>query len=107
MNNIQAGDPVRVQICVGRYGQTEVLRGELQKMRHDGVVINLAHDYKEDMGSRFGVITRKKGTNYMAHCQTRECKYHHVHHDYEHGHETWVVKDLQLITQRRIDEAIV
>jgi hypothetical protein len=66
---IHVGDKLRVQHCVGRYGQTKV----------EEMTVTEAHwTY-----CQHGVA----GTEYDFAANVLRCK--HTHHDFEHGHDTW------------------
>jgi hypothetical protein len=64
---LRLGDLVRVQHCVGRYGQTQITEGRVTALgEYGGLTLD---------GARY-VVVPPEG--------------YHRHVDFEHGHETWV-----------------
>lgn len=68
---IHVGDTIRAQVCTGRYGQTAIV---------ETVVLNEHEPY--------GQIYAKTRTISFE-FKNGILKGHHLHNDFEHGHETW------------------
>jgi hypothetical protein len=64
---LEIGQRVRVQHCVGRYGQTHVEEGVITHMGPGGVTLDSTHWVTVDPDG------------------------YHKHEDFEHGHEVWTL----------------
>lgn len=68
---IRVGDRIRYQYCSGRYGQTAIAQPITVTDEH--------YDYCQIGGAGFELDFK---TNIL--------RGYHEHHDFEHGHKTWV-----------------
>lgn len=81
------GQYIRVQECVGRYGQTAIREGEIVELsRYGGATIKTAFEFHEDCG-RFGVHYRAAGSLVTV---SFPFDGYERFDDFEHGHERWV-----------------
>jgi hypothetical protein len=81
------GQHIRIQVCVGRYGQTAIRQGYIVKLSPQWGGVNIRTDFAfdEDCG-RFGVETRAAGSSVYV---TVPQEGYQRHDDFEHGHEKW------------------
>jgi len=81
------GQRLRVQVCVGRYGQTAIRQGIIEELdeRLSGVVLRLDAGFTENCG-RFGMHYRPTGSSFFVGVE-RNGFYEHV--DFEHAHKVW------------------
>jgi hypothetical protein len=84
---IHLGDKLRIQHCVGRYGQTMITEFVATEAHLPYTQLNFPckpywHSNNQQLSS--GVV----GFDYDA--VRKVLRGHHVHNDFEHGHETWI-----------------
>lgn len=87
---VEPGDLVEVQHCIGRYGQTETVRGTLAKVNHYGVYLIFDRPYNSY--GRHGCYTYQPGTEVQFAISHKNGVFSHEHHDFEHGHTTHMKK---------------
>lgn len=90
---VEVGSLIRVQQCIGRYGQTQIVEGKIDQLTEsNGAVLTLTktarqrrHDHwvMLDIGQRLFVALPGQYDGEIYRCQ-------HRFEDFEHGHETWV-----------------
>lgn len=81
------GQHVRIQVCVGSYGQVAIREGEIVRVDpHSYVILRPDRGFDEDCG-RFGVHHRPAGVEVAV---TVPRDGYDKFDDFEHGHETWV-----------------
>jgi hypothetical protein len=76
---LEVGQIVRVQHCIGRYGQTEIVEGRIKEISPYGGV---SLDNIDRLAVRRGQSTE---TIYVTVTRTGYEKFE----DFEHGHEKW------------------
>lgn len=93
------GDHVEIRHLVGKYGQTQTVRGVLKELNEYGgvyIVVDAGTpQFSEDMG-RFGTRPVTGGDRYYV-CNEYDFKLaarvgHIKSDDFEHGYEGWCVK---------------
>ena len=96
---LEAGDVVDVKYCIGRYGQTRMVRGILKSIDNFGGVAIYLSSCTEPFNVYFQGFTAKTlgpgDEHYIAIKFNRvdgKLIGYHEHHDFEHGHETWIEK---------------
>lgn len=90
---LEPGQDIRVQECVGRYGQTRVVEGTIEKLyAPSSVTIRLSESC-----TPFNDEVRGNGINYLQQRKAGEIytvsvppNGYHKHDDFEHGHEVWI-----------------
>lgn len=85
---VNPGDLVEVQHCTGRYGQTSKVRGTFVKATIYGVYLIFDRPYTTF--GRYGSDTTEAGQEVQFAISHRDGVFHHEHHDFEHGHETYM-----------------
>jgi hypothetical protein len=72
---LEVGQVVRVQHCVGRYGQTEIVEGRIADISaYGGITLDQAVSRGRSLGKVYVTVTRKGYEKFD---------------DFEHGHEKW------------------
>ncbi len=96
------GQKVRMQVCIGRYGQTRIVTGELlQVSKYRNVTIALGPEtipFRESgvlVGGTPFSNDYKAGDIYSGcpleyNYKTSRIEGYHKHDDFEHGHEVWL-----------------
>lgn len=97
---LTVGCQVRYQRCSGRYGQTSTMRGEVLAFPGDypyGVCLKILESHRLEGSSDGRVATRYLApgdvftiTSPIRMRPGQAALAHHVHHDFEHGHETFL-----------------
>jgi hypothetical protein len=78
---ISVGQIVRIQHCIGRYGQTEIVEGQIESISpYGGVTLRQAIRDGVSLGTIYVTVTRTG---------------HEKFDDFEHGHEKWtqIIRD--------------
>jgi hypothetical protein len=90
---IEIGSQVKICHCIGPYGQTQIVEGEVHEIDiYHGITLKLTSPAtwygkncreRRDVGALFYVAIKGE-----VHEGALVCS--HEHHDFEHGHKTWV-----------------
>lgn len=81
---LEVGQRVRVQHCVGRYGQTRIVTGILRKIGQYGNVYVTTEPPSDEGRCMYPKFERDPNLGEDA------MRGYHEHRDFEHGHETWI-----------------
>lgn len=94
---LKVGQNVKAQYCSGRYGQTELVEGELLEIvSGGGIYIKLKDGYNITQYARGGCAHYKGGDHYyvcgaLHYDYNRRCYVgYHEHKDFEHGHTSFL-----------------
>ena len=87
---VNPGDVVEVKHCVGRYGQTETVRGTFVKATVYGVHLIFNKPYTRN--GRNGLYTYPAEEEVQFAISQRDGVFYDKHNDFEHGHETYMLK---------------
>lgn len=88
---VEPGDLVEVQHCVGPYGQTAKVRGTLVMANHFGVYLTFDVPYYT-CSQKFGSHTYKVGERVQFAIPNNNGVFFDECHDFEHGHQKYMKK---------------